>query len=1078
MNLRIISAGAGSGKTYRLTQEMTELLEKDVRASGIIATTFTNKAAAELQERVRVSLLAKGRIAEADQLSNAMIGTVHSLGVRLLQRFAFEAGVSPQVDIIADEDQQHLFNQSLATVLTEERVDQMEALSERLGLTAQSYSDWRHVLKQLTEIIRSNNFPATVISESKAKSVKTFLELLGDPKPLSGESYEDRLRTLLQATISRLEHNEDHTKKTQGAVSTLKSMQRTLENRGHLFWHEWAKISKLGVGAKSREEAEDLLEFAYQHYQHPDFHRDIQNFTYLLFDLAQAAIEEFDQYKKKRGLIDYTDMETLVNQLLDQTPIKAVLQAEIDLLMVDEFQDTSPLQLEIFLKLSRIARYSVWVGDPKQSIYGFRGADPELMQAIIQQQGGIDPKDIQEFSWRSRELIVNTTNALFTKAFPDLPQEQVALKAKRCRDGKNNPDCKNDGPEPAELGYPLTHWHFLQEEGKRAPGRPWMENCLADTLRQWLEKGHYTEPKSGGPPRQVRPGDVAILCRSNNNCQAMAEALHRAGLKAAISRAGLLRTAEARYILACLKYLINPYDDLSVAEVLMLYGSHDLETIVESRLSYVAAKEAREKGLQPWESEAEIIQQLKSLRKNTLELSSAETLDLLMERLQVRRTVARWGNTRQRLSNVDVLRQYALQYESACNRMHSAASTGGFLLWLNALEKDGNDLQGSGEGPDAVNVLTYHRSKGLEWPVVICHDLENNLRADPWGIDIISETDQVDLDNVLGGRWLRYWVNPYDKQYKNTYWDEQLQSSPASVRARKQALAEEARLLYVGITRARDYLIFPTRESPAKWLNRTWHAGEEAHPTLEPGNVETPWSWADEFINIEAEIFTYERSFEPAGAEVAEAITFLRTPAGPGKHEHFDYLFPQDQVEDARVHPLPAYAYATPMALSEGEDRIAALRAVTAFLFADQPNHDTTGRTDAALRFLQRYELEHLPARTILQQADAWHKGLDRQFQPQAHYRQYPLHFFYKGRLFQDYLHHLILKPDEAIIIQHLRHDQNDGRKLGAVAQRKMGGWAFLAMRGIKAVLGQPRVRCLIHFPLSGQWVELEEEKP
>ncbi len=440
MNLRIISAGAGSGKTYRLTQEMTALLEKDVRASGIIATTFTNKAAAELQERVRISLLAKGQTAEADQLSNAMIGTVHGLGVRLLQRFAFEAGVSPQVDIIAEEDQQQLFNQSLATVLTESRVDQMEALSERLGLTQQAYSDWRYVLKQLTEIIRSNNFSKEVITKSKINSVKTFLDLLGEPKPLTGESYEDRLNSLMKATISRLGHNEDHTKKTQGALSTLKGMQRALENRGHLSWHEWAKISKLGVGAKSRDDAADLIEFAYHHYQHPGFHDDIRSFTYLLFDLAQSAIEEFDQYKKKRGLIDYTDMETLVNQLLDQPTIKEVLKAEIDLLMVDEFQDTSPIQLEIFLKLSRIARYSVWVGDPKQSIYGFRGADPELMQAIIQQQGGINPKDIQEFSWRSRELIVNTTNALFTKAFPDLPEEQVALKAKRCRDGTQNAD--------------------------------------------------------------------------------------------------------------------------------------------------------------------------------------------------------------------------------------------------------------------------------------------------------------------------------------------------------------------------------------------------------------------------------------------------------------------------------------------------------------------------------------------------------------------------------------------------------------------------------------------------------------
>ena len=117
-NIKIISAGAGSGKTYRLTEEMVALLKGGVRASGIIATTFTKKAAAELQERVRVKLLEQQLSKEADQLTNAMIGTVHGLGVQLLKRFAFEAGVSPQVDIIADEDHQLLFNQSLTTVLT------------------------------------------------------------------------------------------------------------------------------------------------------------------------------------------------------------------------------------------------------------------------------------------------------------------------------------------------------------------------------------------------------------------------------------------------------------------------------------------------------------------------------------------------------------------------------------------------------------------------------------------------------------------------------------------------------------------------------------------------------------------------------------------------------------------------------------------------------------------------------------------------------------------------------------------------------------------------------------------------
>jgi ATP-dependent helicase/nuclease subunit A len=133
MNLKIISAGAGSGKTYRLTSEMVDLVKKGVRPEGIIATTFTKKAAAELEERVRVRLLESGMPLEADQLTNALIGTVHGLGVKLLQRFAYEAGVSPDASIIADEDQQLFFNQALTTVLTEERVNRMEYLCNRLG---------------------------------------------------------------------------------------------------------------------------------------------------------------------------------------------------------------------------------------------------------------------------------------------------------------------------------------------------------------------------------------------------------------------------------------------------------------------------------------------------------------------------------------------------------------------------------------------------------------------------------------------------------------------------------------------------------------------------------------------------------------------------------------------------------------------------------------------------------------------------------------------------------------------------------------------------------------------------------
>jgi len=90
----------------------------------------------------------------------------------------------------------------------------------------------------------------------------------------------------------------------------------------------------------------------------------------------------------------------------------------------------------------------------------------------------------------------------------------------------------------------------------------------------------------------------------------------------------------------------------------------------------------------------------------------------------------------------------ALKYEEGCNRLHTAASLGGFLLYLNELQSKDADQQGSGEGPDAVNVLTYHKSKGLEWPVVICHSLENALMDKVYGINIVSESDKVNINNI------------------------------------------------------------------------------------------------------------------------------------------------------------------------------------------------------------------------------------------------------------------------------------------------------------------------------------------
>ncbi|MBK6931845.1 MAG: UvrD-helicase domain-containing protein [Saprospirales bacterium] len=583
LNITILSAGAGSGKTYTLTGRMVDLLTSGVRAGGIIATTFTQKAAAELQERVRARLLDAGMTEAANELSGALIGTVHSLGVRLLQRFAFEAGVSPLVEIIADNDQQHLFNASLAQVLTESRIDTMNRLADRLGLTKKSDGepyDWRREIRRLTDIARANNFTRPVLEKSKQNSWQAFAQMLPPAQPADALHWNNRLIALLEQTVAALDANDaDGTKTTRDAAEDLRELQNQLKWRGELYWHEWAKIGKVKVGAKSRDLLDDLRQFALRHDEHPRFHSDIRQFIELVFDIAADALVEYEQYKKKRGLIDYTDMETYVSRLLRIDSVCDALRHELDLLLVDEFQDTSPIQLDIFLQLSRLARHSIWVGDPKQSIYGFRGAEPALMLAIIGATGGVKPENILRQSWRSRHDIVYAVNAIFTRAFSRLPPEQVALEPAR--------DAEDASHNGATQRLPLVHWHFRNElDERKVPGSPWMENCIAAQIRVLLDRKTPVWIKKSKQTRPARPNDIAVLCRSNDGCAKIAEALHRAGLKAAIARAGLLDTPEGKLTMACLKYLLTPADALSAAEILALTGASDLDQIVDSRLEY------------------------------------------------------------------------------------------------------------------------------------------------------------------------------------------------------------------------------------------------------------------------------------------------------------------------------------------------------------------------------------------------------------------------------------------------------------------------------------------------------------
>ena len=136
-----------------------------------------------------------------------------------------------------------------------------------------------------------------------------------------------------------------------------------------------------------------------------------------------------------------------------------------------------------------------------------------------------------------------------------MPKEQVVLKAKRCKVASEQ--SVNETDEPNDICKALIHWHFQYDGDGRKPGRSWLDSCIAEQVKTLIERAPKILPKGENKYRSISPGDIAILCRSNKNCLDMATALNQAGINAAISRVGLLQTAESKLILACLKFLLN-----------------------------------------------------------------------------------------------------------------------------------------------------------------------------------------------------------------------------------------------------------------------------------------------------------------------------------------------------------------------------------------------------------------------------------------------------------------------------------------------------------------------------------------
>lgn len=791
-NIEFVSAGAGSGKTYKLTETLAQALESgSARPHAILATTFTVKAATELRERARSWLLEKGRIDLATAIGQARLGTVNSVCGQMLKRFCFELGLSPDQTVLSEGQTKRLLEMSLAETLDAAGQSELVRLTARFGIEQE---DWSKSIKDVVKAALENDIGAPALRLMGAINADQMLA--NWPKPATGTDPTPALLAALETARQAVDAFIQQqvaagAKVAKNLLEGLDDLQRfeRVFRDGRWSWPDWIGAAGVEAGAKVKHLLEPVKAAAQAHESHPLFHAEVRRYLELVFNLAADALNAYEESKKVLGAVDFSDQEVLLLRAVRQSAsVREALATELDLVMVDEFQDTSPLQLALFVEFAKLAKRSVWVGDPKQAIYGFRGSDASLISGVlgaIKTWGGTIGQPLTT-SRRSTPALVHLTNEVFGSAFlPDLSPQDVQLTALR----------SDIAGQPSLLNWDLE-----------SNNNPSDYLGLGQAVRELLASGAQVEDKGSKTLRPIRAGDIGVLCRRNEQVDLAVTSLTRWGIPSASPRSGLLGTAEAIFVMACLRRLHDASDTVASALVLTLADSTPVDTWLADRLAYLDKEGSKS---HEWRASGDsahpVLARLEELRPALASLTPQESLRMAAAESHVARLVGQWSysphEARNRLANVEALVAMGKTYEDECVAAKRPATISGMLRWLDAVADAGDDSRAS-TADNSVAVLTYHRAKGLEWPVVVLTALGETARSALWSVRART-AGTFDPQQPLSNRFIHCWLKTWGKRAAPQA-AANAEASDIGKAMQADALAESRRLLYVGLTRARD----------------------------------------------------------------------------------------------------------------------------------------------------------------------------------------------------------------------------------------------------------------------------------
>lgn len=796
---RFISASAGSGKTYTVTTEVARRVKDEgLHPEQVIMTTFTKAAAQELREKAKKELINIGLPREAQQMEHALIGTVHSVANTFIIKYWYLLGIMPDACALEEDELQLFRDQSLRGILTKEDKTFLYRYCERYKINHScgeqkgglDYGFWKKDLCQVLDYMQWYGITDEQLDKSLCETTENFVKLLESSNEQTVKGMVPEVVYEIIFTIMESKKISPKMKEEQAFVKDINPENLTDEQIKTLADIVKGRTKNLKYGGAYFDYVNGLPML------NEEIATDHRQYAEIIFRLAKKWRIIYRNFKNEHHLIDFNDMEEMFLQLLDMDEVREDIMARYSTLYVDEFQDSNPIQVRIFQKLSELID-TCYVGDKKQAIYGFRGSDAELTTAVAD---SISEKETLEHSYRSVESLVDFSNTIFSKIFEGM--DDVALKMP-VENGNNTP-----------VENPIRLWQWEKNED------------LALQVQQLIlrEKLDYK--------------DVAVLGRGNSELDKLAEKLRKLGIPVCRENANVKDSRTGRLIKALLTLMTTPTNMLARAEVAYLTEQgYNLTRIIEDRLDNLAQKACEHKH---YLEKLPILQRLFTLRSEIKAQSVSAMLESIIIELDLYSLVHHWENANAEETNLQVFIDLAKKYEESATKLARPATVAGFIdYFTNQCQKGAADNSG-------VRLYTYHKSKGLEWKVVIMLSLDQDVR----------DAAKIAKQNVLGCHNHREQLptpeNPNPPMtislVRNIYASGKALLS-SSIIARLQQhprweaicdayKSEMARLLYVGVTRARNTLILAANGKndtiDLSWFRSTGLSSVKAVLTDEP----------------------------------------------------------------------------------------------------------------------------------------------------------------------------------------------------------------------------------------------------